>query len=207
MCHKYNVTKHANHWKANLDVTGIVLHACAQHGCFAPSSGVDLHKGERQMNVDYSLSQALAHTNMEGIPSVLLIYYLMCQYKVHLQQWFRDSEYLKFPDSMKTFLGAIGQFHMHTHQESCLYRYSTSFIPGAARVDGEILETLWSVLNQISPSARSASMGHRAEILDDHMADSNWKKIIFMGMFWHTFSRCTTNWEQRTLLHKNMYEL
>ena len=48
-------------------------------------------------------------------------------------------------------------------------------------VDGEILETLWSTLNHISPSMRTASLAHRTEVLDDHMNDSNWKKTVSIG--------------------------
>lgn len=48
-------------------------------------------------------------------------------------------------------------------------------------IDGEILETLWSVLNDISRSTRTATLAHRMEVLDDHMGDSNWKKIIGTG--------------------------
>ncbi|KAF9555064.1 hypothetical protein CPC08DRAFT_613657, partial [Agrocybe pediades] len=76
---------------------------------------------------------------------------------------------------------AIGQFHVHGHQEACLYRFSTSFIPGVGMVDGEILETLWSNLNLISRSTRTATIAHRREIIDDHMRDSNFKKIINTG--------------------------
>jgi hypothetical protein len=77
----------------------------------------------------------------------------------------------------------IGQFHVHGHQDICLYRFSTQFIPGAAIVDGEILETLWSVLNNISRSTRTATLAHRAEILDDHMNDWNWKKLVGIGEY------------------------
>ncbi|KAF8816372.1 hypothetical protein BYT27DRAFT_7248439 [Phlegmacium glaucopus] len=56
--------------------------------------------------------------------------------------------------------------------------FATSFMKGAGMVDGEILETLWSTLNSISPSMRTASVAHRSEVLDDHMNDSNWKKIV-----------------------------
>ncbi|KAG2111109.1 hypothetical protein DEU56DRAFT_762242 [Suillus clintonianus] len=49
---------------------------------------------------------------------------------------------------------------------------------GAGQVDGEILETLWASFNKISPTARSMSQYHRQEILDDHMRDSNWKKLV-----------------------------
>jgi len=48
-------------------------------------------------------------------------------------------------------------------------------------IDGEIAETLWAVLNSISPSLRTATLAHRSEVLDDHMNDSNWKKIIGIG--------------------------
>ena len=55
-------------------------------------------------------------------------------------------------------------------------------------VDGEILETLWAALNKIADSTRSQSTAHRRETLDDHMNDSNWKKLIRLStsqsLFW-----------------------
>ena len=51
----------------------------------------------------------------------------------------------------------------------------------AGVVDGEILETLWSVLNEVSPSAQMATLASRTEMLDDHMLDSNWKKLLNIG--------------------------
>lgn len=79
------------------------------------------------------------------------------------------------------FAKAIGMFHVHGHQDSCFFRYATSFVKGAAVVDGEILETAWSVLNRVSGSLRTATLAHRSEVLDDHMNDNNWKKIVFIG--------------------------
>ncbi|KAF8802324.1 hypothetical protein BYT27DRAFT_7261107 [Phlegmacium glaucopus] len=75
---------------------------------------------------------------------------------------------------------AIGLFHVHAHKDECFFRYATSFIPGAGVVAGEILESLWSTLNSISPTARTATLVHRAEMLDDHAADSNHKKMLGM---------------------------
>ena len=89
---------------------------------------------------------------------------------------------MSFPDTVK-IIKAIGQFHVHGHQEECLYRFSTSFIPGVGQVDGEILESLWSTLNEIPQSTRTATLAHRMEILDDHIGDSNWKKVINTGKF------------------------
>ena len=45
-------------------------------------------------------------------------------------------------------------------------------------VDGEILETNWGVLNQISKSVHTTTLAHWAEVLDDHMNDHNWKKLV-----------------------------
>lgn len=71
---------------------------------------------------------------------------------------------------------AIGLFHVHAHKDECLFRYATSFIPGAGVTAGEILESLWSTLNSISVTVRTATLAHRAEVLDDHCCDSNHKK-------------------------------
>ena len=101
----------------------------------------------------------------------------MCQYYKHMGKRFADGKaYISLPPI--EFEKAIGMFHVHGHQDSCFFRFATSFMKGAGMVDGEILETLWSTLNSISPSMRTASLAHRSEVLDDHMNDSNWKKTV-----------------------------
>lgn len=133
------------------------------------------------MNMDYALSEAINHSNTKGLTEVLLIYDIMCQYYVHHKKRMNDSPFLTI-DEQIMILRAIGLFHVHGHQDSCFPRFAPTFIRGAGQVDGEILETLWSVLNHVAPQARGASLAHRAEILDNHMNDSNWKKLIKMGM-------------------------
>lgn len=91
------------------------------------------------------------------------------------------NNHLSLPQGVEVD-GGIGLFHVHGHRQECLYRYATYFIPSAAVVDGEVLERLWSVLNLVSRSTRTATLGHRAETLDDHMNDNNWKKLVGMGM-------------------------
>jgi hypothetical protein len=134
----------------------------------------------RQMNMDYSLCQALKY-NMDGIKTVLILYDVMCQFGVHLVDWVEKSLYLDLPLDL-TIKKGIGLFHIHGHQDSCYPRFSPTFIQGAGQVDGEILETLWAPLNQISGSSRSMTAAHRQELLDDHMNDSNWKKQVKAGM-------------------------
>ena len=127
--------------------------------------------------MDHATCQCLQFANLNGITDVLLIYDIMCQYHVHFYERVAASINMPLLETLK-IIKAIGQFHVHGHQEACLYRFSTMFIPGVGIVDGEILETLWSILNGISRSTRTASLAHRMEVLDDHMGDSNWKKVI-----------------------------
>ena len=73
---------------------------------------------------------------------------------------------------------AIGLFHVHAHKQECFYRFASSFIPGAGIVAGEILESLWSKLNMITTATRTATLAHRAEVIDDHASDLNRKKAL-----------------------------
>jgi hypothetical protein len=132
------------------------------------------------MNMDWSLCEALATSNVGRIKSVLDIYDIACQYCIHLQKRIDTNPHLNVPDHIEMLFG-IGLFHVHGHKDECLYRWATSYIPSAGIVDGEVLETLWSVLNMVSPSTRTATLAHRTEILDDHMNDSNWKKLQHIG--------------------------
>ncbi|KAN0140496.1 hypothetical protein V8E53_001705 [Lactarius tabidus] len=174
-CNTYKAIEQANSRRPHLDVTGIGATACC-HGFFVPASVVDFQKGERQINMDYSLCKALSY-NMDDIPVALVMYDIMCQYGVHLKERVARSPQLSLNDSLELRTG-IGLFHIHGHQDSCLPRYSPSYIPGAKQVDGEIIETLWAPLNNISRSIRGMSLAHRQEVLDVHMNHSNWKKMV-----------------------------
>ena len=163
------------------DITGIAIHACAHHGCYCPSSGVNFLKGKQQKCIDYSLSETFKTTNCLGIDRWLGIYDIMCQYYKQMPKCFVEGkQYISVPTSIE-FEKAIGMFHVHGHKDTCFFRFASNFIKGAGMVDGEILETLWSTLNHISPSMRTASLAHRTEVLDDHMNDSNWKKTVSIG--------------------------
>ncbi|KAN0138606.1 hypothetical protein V8E53_003594 [Lactarius tabidus] len=163
-CNTYKAIEQANTRRPHLDVTGIRATACC-HGFFIPTSVVDFQKGERQINMDYSLCNALSY-NMENIPVALVMYDIMCQYGVHFQERVERSPELSLSTSLELRAG-IGLFHIHGHQDSCLPRFSPSYIPGAKQVDGEIIEMLWAPLNNISRS-----------VLDSHMNHSNWKKLV-----------------------------
>ena len=129
--------------------------------------------------MDYSIFNAL-NFNMEGINSALICYDVMCQWSVHMMERVNGSNHLILADDLQLKL-AISLFHIHGHQDTCLARYSPSFIEGGQQIDGETIETLWAPLNEISRSTRGMSTSHRREVIDDHMNDSNWKKLVDIG--------------------------
>jgi hypothetical protein len=160
------------------DITGIVAVACARHGCFAPNSIVNLYRGEQQKNVDWALLEALKTTSVREEQRVKLFYDIICQYSIHLADRIGD----RLPPGLEID-HAIGMFHVHGHKEECFFRYAPSFIPHTGMVAGEILESLWANMNTITPSTRTATLAHRAEMIDDHASDSNFKKSMSMGAF------------------------
>ncbi|TFK60073.1 hypothetical protein BDN72DRAFT_550274 [Pluteus cervinus] len=180
--HECNITRALNAQvvKTGTTATGIGATACARHGFFCPTSVVDFQKGEKHANVDYSIIRAIKSTNMTGIKHAWLGYDAICRWEPNLEKRVKDNPYLSLPPDL-TLFKAIGSFHIHSHVKQCFQRYSLSLLPGSGLIDGEILETSWSVLNHISPCTRGATAAHRDEILDDHMEYSNRKKTSNMS--------------------------
>ncbi|PPQ94148.1 hypothetical protein CVT25_008016 [Psilocybe cyanescens] len=144
------------------DRTGKVAFACAQHG-------------EQQKNIDYALLQAIKSTHVEPEQGLLLIYDIVCAWIVHV---FDRIGHL-LPAGL-IIDKAIDLFHVHGHKDICFFRFASTFIPGAAIVAGQILESLWLNLNAISTLVRTASLAHQEEVLDNHATDSNYKKMLGM---------------------------
>ncbi|EGO30560.1 hypothetical protein SERLADRAFT_364516 [Serpula lacrymans var. lacrymans S7.9] len=88
--------------------------------------------------------------NHRAIDSVIVLYDIMCQYGRYFLKRVLESPYLQVPSGISLYKG-IKLFHVHGHQDICFPRYAPNFIPGTGQVN---------------------------EILDDHMSDSNWKKLI-----------------------------
>ncbi|KAL4075203.1 hypothetical protein V8B97DRAFT_2022219 [Scleroderma yunnanense] len=68
---------------------------------------------------------------------------------------------------------SIGIWHVHGHKTECF---------SWCGLGGEIMETLWSSLNIISPSARGMATPHQQELLDFQMNDSNFLKMVWMSL-------------------------
>ncbi|KIO10980.1 hypothetical protein M404DRAFT_128226, partial [Pisolithus tinctorius Marx 270] len=147
--------------------------------CFYLHCVVDFQKGERQLNMDYSLENVLGY-NMEGIKQVVCFYNINCSYMTNLWKCVGQSELIDILSLLQIIPG-IGIWHVHGHKKECYAWYAPLFIKGARWVDGEIIETLWSDLNVASTSAHGMTSPHHQELLDFQMNDSNFMKMIWIG--------------------------
>jgi len=134
------------------------------------------------MNIDFSVCQALNH--IEGSESGLLIYDVCCQWVLHFKERVAKGEFLSLWEHFK-LTPAVGKFHLGAHIKECFYKYSLNFIEGSGQIDGEIMETLWFIMDKVSGMTRSMSWAHRQEMLDDYMEDGNFKKLVRSGKFSH----------------------
>lgn len=143
---------------------------------FSPFSDTKQVTHRRHKNMDYSVTNALSY-NSEGLKEFALIYDIACQFHVHFEQRVADNPDLSLP-SFKKLIMAVGKFHLGAHVEKCFYEFSLDFIEGTGQVDGEIVETLWSLWMRIAIMARAMTEARRREVLDTLMRDSNFKKIM-----------------------------
>ena len=84
--------------------------------------------------------------------------------------------------------GAVGKWHLTAHIPECFPKFSLNFVEGARQVEGEILETLWSRMDEVAGLAQSMSIAHHQETVDENMNDNNWRKIIRIGR--NLYSMC-----------------
>jgi len=134
---------------------------------------------DRQVNMDYSLVHAVHH-RMDHQQRVVNFYDINCQYSKNLYWHIEDNQFLSLPPRLKIQPGIGIVWHVHGHQLECFMRYSPNFIPGVGNVDGEIMETLWSSLNIISPSTQGMAAPNWQEMLDFQMNNSNLLKMVRM---------------------------
>jgi hypothetical protein len=140
------------------------------------------------MNIDYSICQALNYGSRGIILSAILAYDVACQWVIKFRKRVQEgSSYLQVPEGLN-IVAAVGKFHLSAHKIECYPHFSLNFVEGAGHMDGEILETLWAPLNKIAPSVRAMSAAHRQELYDDHILDSNWKKLSNIGEYYHPAS-------------------
>ena len=86
----------------------------------------------------------------------------------------------KVLDSLE-ITSAVGKWHLAAHIAECFPKFTLNFVEGAGQVEGEILETLWSGMDEIAGLAQAMSIVHHQEVIDEYMNDSNWQKLLRTG--------------------------
>ena len=118
-----------------------------------------------------------------GHNEAVLIYDVACQYSISFWKRVGKSDILTsiLPSFLTTIYWAVGKFHLGAHKDDCFAQFSLNFLKGIGILDGEILETLWALMNYIAGSASVMSRAHRAETLNRFFSDSNWRKLLRLG--------------------------
>lgn len=127
--------------------------------------------------MDYGFCSAIANFDTEA---AVIIYDICCQWSIHFRKRVSRSRFLQLAEEFD-IVAAVGKWHLGAHVPECFHKFSLNFIEGVGQIDGEIVETLWSVLNKVAGLTRSMSKAHRQEVLDDCINDGNWKKLIRCG--------------------------
>ncbi|VDB90254.1 unnamed protein product [Peniophora sp. CBMAI 1063] len=179
-CNRHKAASTAGKVRSKVvDIKGIGSWACSRHGCFCACGTNNFTLGESMDPVDKSLDSAFHQSITSQITRAQLLYDIWCRYGVHLQKRFKHSG-LQWPKFRKLLQG-VGVWHLYGHVFECHLRFSPSYSPRSGIVDGEILETLWSLLNAILQSCRGMSLAAREEKINMHMNDINYRKITGMG--------------------------
>ena len=132
------------------------------------------------MNIDWSLCQALKSTFMNELRYCISYYDVNCLYIQYLKMRVANNPHLEIDPNLEIVAG-IGLLHVTEHKPDCVPHFAPTYIKGAGLVAGEIIESLWSGLNGCAHSTWTTTNANRAEILDDHMNDNNWSKLINIG--------------------------
>lgn len=103
-----------------------------------------------------------------------------CQWSVHLRERLQKKFPHLLPQLDKTDF-TIPVVHVRDHKEDCEYLYAPFYRQGAGHFYGEQAEAPWAEMNQLGGRTRQMGSGHRADVLNEHFSDWNWKKTQGIG--------------------------
>jgi hypothetical protein len=131
--------------------------------------------------MDYLLFRSLLFSVFAAL---ILSYDIVCQWYKNL--WKRMATYPN-PLQMTNRNGVavkflVPKFHLPAHIDLCQMEFSFNLTKGVGRTDGEGVERGWANIDKMAPATKEMGPGLRRDTLDDHFGDSNWKKLIALGM-------------------------
>ncbi|KAG1726729.1 uncharacterized protein EDB91DRAFT_1061499 [Suillus paluster] len=163
-----------------LAITGLGTVDCAHHNMKRPNAVGDLQKGERYINMDYLFFSTLRHTILDTLN---ISYDIACQW--HKKLWHCMSAFplsMHLSHTVKTVSFFVPKFHLPAHIEQCQTSFSFNFKSRVGRTNGEAPEHGWANINPVASSTKEMGPGAQQETLDDYFGDSNWKKVVGLGV-------------------------
>ncbi|KAL0562960.1 hypothetical protein V5O48_019118, partial [Marasmius crinis-equi] len=161
--------------------TGVILCLCARHEIVEPNGLVDVDKGEKYWHTDWAISASQRHSDARL--TRVLSYDICCQYHKHFFERLREDmpEEIRLEVHEGRWRFVVPKLHIQGHGRPCQENFAFYLLPGAGQTDGEGIERRWANLGGVATATVEMAPGHRREILDDHIAYSNWLKVIFLG--------------------------
>lgn len=124
------------------------------------------------------------------LPMHIFSYDINCQFQARwdqrqeqmrkLQHILPSIKNLNFPP----IVPVIGTFHNAAHKEECQSLFSSQFVPGCARNEGEASERIWAILNMLALRTQEMTPGHRHDVINHFLGDMNMRNMNQMGMFY-----------------------
>ncbi|KAI0664425.1 hypothetical protein C8Q70DRAFT_905479 [Cubamyces menziesii] len=176
-CHKFGAMGYHGH---SGKVSGIVALAC-RHMYMLPTSIVDLNKREGYLYVDFAVVSGVQQ--YVGLQLFKQSYDINCQYLLNfgrrISKW---KEVCPPLASIATLLlpcihGCVGCWHVNAHKRACRVFQSPAFLPGSGRYEGEGLERVWAITNDLSSRTKEMTLGHRHDILNDMYSDLHVRRM------------------------------
>ncbi|PBK68367.1 hypothetical protein ARMSODRAFT_887998, partial [Armillaria solidipes] len=135
----------------------------------------------RYANMDFIFWSAVKNTKVKD---VLLAYDVGCQYKINLEERRKKLPLpLRHKASSPAVSVALPVWHGDIHKIECKTENSLLYQLGAAKSDGEALERLWAVLNQIAWQTKEMQPEVRHDAIEDKVDCHNYHKNVGLGLF------------------------
>ncbi|PBK90667.1 hypothetical protein ARMGADRAFT_1082401 [Armillaria gallica] len=181
MCNNHNAVKLANSCgEKSAAVTGVGAIVCGCHNMKHPLSIGDLKKGERYLNMDYSILSTLSY---DTPPDLVISYDIACQWHknffTYMEKYMASS---RLHQSKCNILYLVPKFHLPVHILSCCNNFSFNFLAKVGWTDSDAPEWGWAATNALANSTKEMGQGSHWDTLDDHFGNYNWQKIIIIAL-------------------------
>src|ERR1700730_1803507 len=103
--------------------------------------------GERVIDDNAIIDRMIADDDLKGETKIVSMFTKRVEHastSTNFTKWLELNHTMNFNEFID-FIVAVGKFHLGAHVKECFFKYSLNFITGAGQVDGEIMETLWSL--------------------------------------------------------------